>query len=72
MCFWYEQLLLDVTLCYSCFCNDFLLRSGTTNSGQGSVSMSPALAKANDLAAQHHLRVKMLPSCMSYSRDLVR
>ena len=42
------------------------------NPGQASVSMSPALAKANDLAAQHHLRVKMLPSCMSYSRDLVR
>ena len=72
MCFWYEQLLLDVTFCYSCFCNDFLLRSGTTSSGQGSVSMSPALAKASNLGEQHHLRVEMLQSGMSYSRDLVR
>ena len=71
MYFWYEQLLLDVTFCYSYFCNDFLLRSGTTNSGQASVSMSPALAKANDLAEQHNLRLEMLQSRMSCSRDLV-
>ena len=42
------------------------------NPGQASVSMSPALAKANDLVEQHRLRLEMLQICMSYSRDLVR
>ena len=37
-----------------------------------SASMSPTLAKANNLGEQHHLRVEMLQSGMSYSRDLVR
>jgi hypothetical protein len=33
--------------------------------------MSPALAKANDLAEQHNLRLEMLQSRMSCSMDLV-
>jgi hypothetical protein len=33
--------------------------------------MSPALAKANDLAEQHNLRLEMLQSRMSCSMGLV-